>query len=188
VFGAPGVTFSDGGVEDVDSEFEPVDFSPIEDVAQLVNDQQAEEERERNFDMVREACLEFLSGFPRSEWPRIMVGFLASRYMQWWTLEADNEFKSKNAHLRDSAAWQLGQAHPYTRPDGVEVKNREEGLDKVTIQGLVEIGLLAEWQFDADDNLIFAQGERREVTKTFILSGHGAWLNTGVALAFCRWV
>ena len=53
-------------VEDVDSEFEPADFSLIEDVAQLVNDQQADEERERNFDTVREACLEFLSGFPRS--------------------------------------------------------------------------------------------------------------------------
>jgi hypothetical protein len=147
-----------------------------------VNNEAAAEEREKNFDTVREACLEFLSGFPRDEWPRIMVGFLASRYMQWHTIEGDTEFKSANAHLRDSAAWQLGQAHPYTRPDGVEVKNREDGLDKVTIQGLVEIGLLAEWRFDADDNLIFEQAERKEVTNTLILSGHGAWLNTGMAL------
>jgi hypothetical protein len=62
------------------------------------------------------------------------------------------------------------------------VKNREDGLDQVTIQGLVEIGLLAEWRFDADDNLIFEQVEHKDVTGTFILSGHGAWLNTGVAL------
>jgi hypothetical protein len=60
------------------------------------------------------------------------------------------EFKSKNAHLRDSA-WQLG-GRIRTRAGWCRVKNREEGLDKVTIQGLVEIGLLAEWQFDADDN------------------------------------
>jgi hypothetical protein len=166
----------------IDAEFAPADFSLIEDVAQLVNDEAAEAEREKNFDTVREACMEFLSNFPTAEWPRIMVGFLASRYLQWHTIEGDTEFKSANAHLRDSAAWQLGQANPYTRPDGVEVKNREDGLDKVTIQGLVEIGLLAEWRFDADDNLIFEQAARQEVTKTFILSGHGAWLNTGVAL------
>lgn len=158
-------------------------------------EQESEEEAQENrFAAVRELCMKFLSAFPVSRWPMIMVGGLAMTYAaanDAGTLDENDE----GTWVSDAVFWQLGAK----KAEGV---GRELGIADMTIDGLREIGLIGEPMFDNDGKLythdelkalretnrekfnklggrIFIADAQRETAKTVVVAVHGAWFNYG---------
>lgn len=139
----------------------------------LVDDTQEEDDeiREARHDAAREACIAWLrDNFPPEMWPLIMVGGLADRYANTMALDEPEEVGLQA--VRDAAFWQLGKR----LPDG----GREPGIDRLTIEGLTQVGILGELQWDKQHHLTVRLAHD-ELEDTLILAARGVWFNAAIA-------
>lgn len=155
---------------------DPDEFGDDLDGELVIDDRPADVKLAEVFENARLASMEFLEGFGQEQWGMVCVGGLADTYMAHIALRDGrgglDEEPNDTADIRDNAFFQLG--HKLQR-------GRERGIDEITLEGLVQIGILADLSWTPDYRLRLSMRTLTPLAAMKVVEIKHGWFNYGIA-------
>jgi len=160
--------------EDDPDFFQQMENLAIDDVQEAFADMSDDEKSAAIFEHARQNSVGFLEmNVPAEEWGMVLAGGLAATYLEHMAMRNQQGMMPVDpSNIKDSAFFQLGRKL---------LIGREPGLDQVALEGLVQVGVLRDLEWDGQQLLKLDMRELTPLAGMTTLHIKHGWFNLGIA-------